>query len=84
MGRPNPEHPQTQGVGHHKNTAQAHGCGTQHRTELKAKDWIKNTCRNGNSQAVIEEGPEQILPDIADGGLAQGNRSADPSQGTVH
>ena len=83
MGQPNPEHPQPQGVGYHKNTAQAHGCGAQHRTELKAKDWIKNTCRNGNSQAVIEEGPEQILPDIADGGLTQGNRSADPSQGTA-
>ena len=67
------EVPQPQGIGHHKDGAAAHSRRTEHGTQSDAKG-RQHACRNGNAQAVIEQGPEQILSNIPDGSLTERHR----------
>ena len=73
-----------QGVGHHKHAAETHSGSPQHGGQLNAQGQIQHACRNGNAQGIIEECPEQILADIADGGPAQGDGAAYGAKGTAH
>ena len=66
------EEAKPQGVGDHKYGAEAHGCCADHGVQENAESGIQCARCHGNAQAVIEECPEQIFPDIADGGTAQG------------
>lgn len=59
---------EAEGVGHHEDRAEGHGQGCQHGGELEAKGWIKETGGNWDADDVIDQGPEEVLLDHAQGG----------------
>ena len=69
------EQPQPQGIGHHEDTAHAHGRRAQHGAELQAEGRIQRTGGDGDAQGIVEEGPEEVLLDVPDGGPAQLHRT---------
>ena len=65
------EAPQPQRIGHDKYRAEAHGRRAQHGAQQNAEGQEQGTGSNRDAKAIIEECPEKILPDIANGGLAE-------------
>ena len=70
------EKPQPQGVGHHKYRAEAHGQRCHHRVHLQIERCVLASGGDGDADNVVEEGPEQVLFDVADGGLREFNSSS--------
>src|ERR1022692_3703445 len=62
---------EAQGVGDHRYGTEAHGGGGEDGAEQQTEKWIENSGRNGNADRVVGECEEQILADVAHGGLAQ-------------
>ena len=52
---------QTQGIGDHRNRAQAHGQGRHHRTEQKAEAGVQQAGGDGHADGVVDEGEAQVL-----------------------
>src|SRR4051812_4019572 len=63
---PNPL--QTQRVRNYGDRAQAHRSSGDHRTEEPAEERIQNAGSDWNSEHVIDESEEEILPDVAHDG----------------
>ena len=61
---------QPQGIGHHAEAAEAHGRCGYHGTEAYAQA-RQSPRRHRDADAVIEEGPEQILVDVPQGSSPQ-------------
>ena len=79
-----PEQTQPQSIGYYKDGTHAHGGGTQHGTQGDSKGNYQRSCRHGNTQCIVKEGPEQVLPDISDCGFAQFDGTANPPKRAVH
>src|SRR5260370_7389260 len=71
---------QAQGVRNHRNRAEAHRGRGQDRAQQQSEEWIEHARSNGYANRVIEEGKEQILPDVSHRGLAQLTSSPDAPQ----
>jgi len=61
---------QPEGVAYYGDGAHGHGCGGDHGVEKDAPEGIEDPGGNGNSQNIVDEGPEQVLLDRTDGSLA--------------
>ena len=55
-----------QGIGDHAHRAEAHGSGGKHGVELEPEGDKQHTGSQRDSNGVVEEGPEQVLLDVAD------------------
>src|SRR5215475_3832124 len=62
---------QAERVGDHGNGAEAHRGGGEDRAEKNSEERIENAGCDRDSNSVVDEGEEQVLPDVAHGGLAQ-------------
>src|SRR6266576_2296591 len=60
--------------------AKSHGEAGDHRTQERAEERIEHSRCDWNSQCVIDERKEQILPDVAHGGATQAARLDDAAQ----
>ena len=60
---------QAETIGHHTHTTESHGRTPNHRIEQEAIDGIEYTCRNGHTDKVVDECPEEVLADGAHGEL---------------
>ena len=55
-----------QGVQDNADGTEAHGRRTEHGVQLPAQGGEKHTRRQGDAQSVVDEGPEEVFPDVAD------------------
>ena len=78
------EESQTQGVGHYKHRAEAHSQRRHHRIHLQIERCVPASGGDGDADNVVEEGPKQVLFDIADGGLGEFNGSGHIQQVAAH
>ena len=67
MGRMHPFTLQAEAVGDDTDTAHGHGRSGYHGVQQESVDGIKDSCRDRNAYQVIDECPEQVLADGADG-----------------
>ena len=74
---------QPQGVGHHAEAGQAHGCSTELGVQGQAKGDEHTGCK-GDADGVVEEGPEQVFVNVAQSGAAQANGGGHVAQAAVH
>ena len=63
--------PQSHGIGNDGHRAEAHGCCCYHGRHDNPEERVEYPCCNGHTQDIIEKRKEEILFDIAHGGLAQ-------------
>src|SRR5262249_55526559 len=68
---------QPKGVGNYRYGAEAHGGCCKDRLEEKASKWIQQSSGNGDTEQVVDEGKEKILPDVAHRSLAKLARAQD-------
>lgn len=78
------EESQTQGVGHYKHRAEAHSQRRHHRIHLQMERCVPASGGDGDADDVVEESPEQVLFDVADGGLREFNSSSHIQQIIAH
>ena len=74
---------QPQGVGDHAEAAEAHGGSGKHGAKADTQSH-QGPRRDGDAHGVIEEGPEQVLVDVAQSGAAEADGSADIQQAALH
>src|ERR1043166_1732015 len=72
--------PQPQGVGNYRHRAETHGGGSDHRAEKNAEGGIQDARGNRHADRVVEEGEEQVLPDVRHRRAAQPPRAQDAAQ----
>lgn len=60
-----------QGIGDNAHRAEAHGGSGEHGIELESEGDKQHARSQRDADGVVEEGPEQILLDVADHGTAQ-------------
>src|SRR3546814_467143 len=60
-----------QRIGDHGNRRGAHGEGGEHRTDEDAEQRIEDASRDRHACAVVDEREEQVLADVAHGGVGQ-------------
>lgn len=69
-----------EGVSDDRDRTQAH-CGTgDDQTEQQAKEQVKHAGRHRDSQRVVENGKDEILPNVAHNGAAQANGLRDAAE----
>ena len=65
------EEPQPQRVGDHKHRAETHRQRSHHGVHLQPEGGVPAPGGDRNADDIVEERPEQVFLDVADGGLAQ-------------
>ena len=78
------EEAQAQSVAHNKDGTEAHGEGGDHRIHLQTESGIVASGRNRYADNIIEESPEEVFFDIADGCFAQFNSACNIQQIVFH
>ncbi|KAG1241522.1 hypothetical protein G6F68_016654 [Rhizopus microsporus] len=62
---------QAQRVAQHEHAGQRHRTGSEHRRQQHAPDPVQHAGRDRDQRGVVGEGPEQVLPDVAQRCLRQ-------------
>ena len=75
---------QPEAVADHQHGTAGHRGGGDHRVEHEAEGAGKHTRGYGNGDHIVEEGPEQVLVDIPEGGPAQADRRRDVREAAFH
>ena len=83
LGAVHIEQIQTQGIAHHAEAGKAHGGGTEHRVQGQAEG-DEHTGRQRDADDVVDEGPEQIFVDVAQGNAAQADGGRHVRKPGVH
>ena len=78
------EEAQAQSIGDDEYRAEAHRQGSDHWVHFEADGGIEAAGGNWNPDDVVDEGPEKILFDVADGGLAEFDGPGNVEQVVFH
>src|SRR6266487_4902924 len=72
---------QPAGINDYRQRGQGHGGGGDDRGEPDAGEGVEDPGGDRDSDGVVGEGEEQVLPDITHGCFRQGDRGDDPGEG---
>ena len=64
---------QAKAIRHHTHATERHRRSPYHRIEQESANGIQDSCRNGHTDEVVKECPEEVLTDGADSELRKAN-----------
>ena len=62
---------QAQRIEHYGERTHGHRCSSQHGMKRRAAEGHENSGSDRNAEDVVAKGPEEVLPDVAQGGPTQ-------------
>src|SRR5262245_38508095 len=71
---------QSQCVADHRHGAKSHGDAGDHWTQKHAEERIEHTGRDRDTEHIVDERKEKVLPDVTHGAAAQVARLGDAAQ----